>query len=201
MARAPSARREALRAELLDIAEAEIAKGGIVALKARDLATQAGCALGAIYSVYSDLGELAQAVNRRTLDQMTLELAQAVQGLEEEAPADILITLAQTYAAYARRETRRWQTLFSIGLAQTEAEPGFHDALEPLILLYAAPLSRLNPEKKPRGIERRARATFAAVHGVVSLGMEPRLAALQPEDLDKMLVKLVATLGDREEHF
>lgn len=201
MARAPSARREALRAELLDIAEAEIAEGGIVALKARDLAAQAGCALGAIYSVYSDLGELAQAVNRRTLDQMTLELAQAVQGLEEEAPADILITLAQTYAAYARRETRRWQTLFSIGLAQTEAEPGFHDALEPLILLYAAPLSRLNPEKKPRGIERRARATFAAVHGVVSLGMEQRLAALQPEDLDKMLVKLVATLGDREEHF
>lgn len=198
MARKPSPKRDALRARLLDVAEAEIARGGIVALRARDLAAEAGCALGAIYTVFGDLGEIAVAVNRRTLAQLDAHLARAVEGLEE-APADVLITLSQAYLGYAETERRRWQTLFSIGLSPSEDAPGFHDALAPIAARFAAPLARISPNSGKRKLDRKARALFAAVHGMVALGMEPRLAALERNDLERMITRIVATLGERKE--
>ena len=59
-------RRKDLRDRLIDIAEQVIRKDGLGAIKARDLATQAGCALGAIYNVFDDLGDLVLEVNART---------------------------------------------------------------------------------------------------------------------------------------
>lgn len=45
-------RRERLRMALIDAAEATIAADGLAALKARDLAREVGCALGAIYTAF-----------------------------------------------------------------------------------------------------------------------------------------------------
>src|SRR5215470_13530693 len=60
-------RREQLKAALIDAAEAIIAKDGLAALRARDLAAAAGCALGAIYNAFEDLDAIVFAVNMRTL--------------------------------------------------------------------------------------------------------------------------------------
>ncbi|MHC0053452.1 TetR/AcrR family transcriptional regulator [Actibacterium sp. D379-3] len=200
MAKNPSPKQDALRARLLDVAEAEIARGGIVALRARDLAAEAGCALGAIYTVFGDLGEIAVAINRRTMTQMTERMASAIEGLDEEAPADLLITLAQAYLGYAETENQRWRTLFSIGLPDSGSEPGFHDALTPLTELFIPALARLAPANTTRNNARNARALFASVHGMIALGLEPRLAALDRRDLDRMIARVVATLSDRQEH-
>ncbi|MCV2882212.1 TetR/AcrR family transcriptional regulator [Actibacterium sp. XHP0104] len=199
MTPATMAKREALKAKLLDIAEAEIAQGGIVALRARDLAKEAGCALGAIYTVVDDLGELAVAVNRRTVDQIVAHMQGSIDGLEDEAPADLLITLSQAYLAYAQTETNRWRTLFSIGLSETDDAPGFHDAITPLVELLSTQLERLSRFETSRNLDRNARAIFASVHGMIALGLEPRLAALQTRDLDRMVSRVVATLSDKEE--
>ena len=60
-------RRERLRTALIDAAEATIAAEGLAALKARDLAKEVGCALGAIYTAFPDLDALILTVNLRTL--------------------------------------------------------------------------------------------------------------------------------------
>ena len=52
-------RRENLRDALTDAAARAIADHGLSGLKARALADEAGCAVGAIYNVVADLDELA----------------------------------------------------------------------------------------------------------------------------------------------
>ena len=60
-------RREQLREALTDAAARAIADHGLSGLKARALADEAGCAVGAIYNVVADLDELVLLANARTL--------------------------------------------------------------------------------------------------------------------------------------
>ena len=186
-----SPKRQALKERLTDAGERQIAKGGIVALKARELAAEVGCALGGIYSAYGDLGELAVEVNRRTLEQLEEHLRQAVVGLTREGPEERLISLAQAYLDYAEREGPRWRTLFSIGLSEDGEHPGFFDALQPVIDLIKEQLDELYPAKTSRTLEGEARLFFAALHGAVSLGMESRLSVLERQGLQNRLTTMV----------
>src|SRR6478672_11581799 len=63
-------RREHLRDALIDAAARTIAKDGLSGLKARALADEVGCAVGAIYNVVADLDELVLLVNARTLAEL-----------------------------------------------------------------------------------------------------------------------------------
>lgn len=197
----PPSKRDLLRARLLDIAEAQIADGGIVALKARELASGAGCALGAIYSAYSDLGELAVAVNRRTVDHLTAHLKSAISGLKKETPDDILATLALAYLDYAETHGGRWRTLFSVGIPETADGPGFAEATAPVAALFGKQLAALHPSRSKGKTDTAARTMLAAVHGVVALGAEPRLAALPRRKLENRITRLTQTLAAQADNF
>src|SRR6186997_1420454 len=67
MATKTAERREELRGALIDAAERTIAAGGLEALRARELAEEVGCAVGAIYNVFPNLDALIFEVNARTL--------------------------------------------------------------------------------------------------------------------------------------
>jgi len=57
----PKGRRDQMRERVLEAAEAVISTKGLAGLKARDISARAGCALGAIYTVFEDLDELILA--------------------------------------------------------------------------------------------------------------------------------------------
>ena len=57
----------ALRERLIDAAERTVAANGLAGLRARDLAREAGCAVGTIYNVFEHLDELILCVGWRTL--------------------------------------------------------------------------------------------------------------------------------------
>ena len=63
-------RQAKLRERLIDAGEAQVIAGGLASMKARDLALEAGCSLGAIYNVFDDLAALAMAINARTFQRM-----------------------------------------------------------------------------------------------------------------------------------
>ena len=73
------ARRRKLRDALIHAAERTIEKEGLRGMKARELASKVGCAVGAIYNVFTDLDDLIFAVNALTLEQLekTLTIASA----------------------------------------------------------------------------------------------------------------------------
>lgn len=189
---AVSNKREMLRAKLLDIGEALITEGGIVALRARDLAEPAGCALGSIYNVFDDLGDIAIAVNRRTIDQLVAKMTDAASGLRRESATDRMITLALAYLDYVENEPQRWRTLFSVGIRATDDEPDFEGAIAPVIDLFAEPMDQLGA----RDPNTAARTLFAALHGVVSLGFERRIGVLPRRSLETRLTRLVEAAAE-----
>src|SRR5215813_2002287 len=76
--RGKAERHEQLRESLLAAVERTVAAEGYQALRARSLAQEVGCAVGAIYNVFPDLDALVLAAKGRTLDTLDGELAAAV---------------------------------------------------------------------------------------------------------------------------
>ncbi len=99
-------RRAELRERLIDAAERLIETQGLAGVKARPLAETAGCALGAIYTVFPDLDALILAVSARTLARLGEHLdrpsreGEAERRLAERARHG-LVALALAYLDFA----------------------------------------------------------------------------------------------------
>lgn len=182
----PLDRRATLRERLVDAAETTVASGGLHGLRAREIAAAAGCALGAIYNAFEDLDELILAVGSRTLAGLEAAI------LAEPAPCadatEELVRLARAYLDFARAHKLRWRALFEHRLPNGRPAPDWFVAdQDRLFLLLEKPLARLSPSRSARERALLARTLFSAVHGIVSLGLEEKIAPIQAKDLDQQL--------------
>jgi len=177
-------RRDLLRERLIDAAEAAIAARGLSGLKAREIAAQAGCALGAIYTAFEDLDELILRVNSRTLAQLETSLATPTEGAKKGE----LARLAFAYLRYARENEQRWRALFEHRLPPEKPLPHWYaQDRDRLFGLLEAPLAELLPRQESPLRRQRARTLFSAVHGVVLLGLEEKLAPTPASTLESQL--------------
>ncbi len=188
----PKGRRDQMRERVLEAAEAVISTKGLAGLKARDIAARAGCALGAIYTVFEDLDELILGVNKRTLARLEAALA-----TPEEADGEAeLQRLARAYLGYARDEEPRWRALFEHRLPPEKPLPDWYARdRDRLFALAEAPLASLLPNEEPAARKLRARTLFSAVHGVVLLGLEEKLAPTSSRTLEAQLREFVAMMA------
>lgn len=187
-----SPKRDRLRERLIDAAEKTLSERGLSGLKARDLAAAAGCALGAIYTAFEDMDELVLRANARTLAQLEKALA----GTPQDRPAEELLSLARAYLAFARAHEPRWRALFEHRLPPSRDVPDWYaTARDRLLGLLEAPLARLLPNMEATARAALARTLFSAVHGIVTLGMEGKVAPTTADALDAQIetfVRLVA---------
>jgi AcrR family transcriptional regulator len=189
-----SDRRMALRDRLVDLAEAQIAAEGLRSLRARDLATRAGCALGAIYTVFDDLGDIVLAVNTRTFDRLGVAVRAAVEDAADAGgdPAAQLIGMAAAYHAFARDNRHLWRALFDIERPAGERPPAWYMArMETLLVLIETPLGGLISEGEDAARRHVARTLFGAVHGVVHLSLDEAGAGLPGTEVDAMIALLL----------
>lgn len=188
----PKSRREQMRERVLDAAEAVISTKGLAGLKARDIAARAGCALGAIYTVFDDLDELILSVGQRTLAQLEAVLATSKRQVGEAE----LRRLALAYLDYARKEEPRWRALFEHRLPPEKPLPDWYaQDRDRLFGLAEAPLASVLPNEDPAARKLRARTLFSAVHGVVLLGLEEKLAPTSLQTLEAQLTEFIATVA------
>lgn len=193
-------KRAALREALIEAAERIVAAHGLAAVKARDLAREAGCAVGAIYNVVPDLDALILAVNLRTL---TLFEAAIARSLEDAPPlpggvpgaVDELVRLAFAYLRFAQAHPLRWRTLFRHRTAGGVVPDWYRAEQGRLFRYIEAPLARLCPGLTGEDRALRARSLFSCTHGLVSLGLDERLMALAPEVLAGELEAVVRAMG------
>lgn len=184
-----------LKARLIDAAERAIAGGGLKALRARDLASDAGCAVGQIYNVFPDLDTLVLEANRRTLALLgavlrTPEPSARTEGAEE-AVAEI-VRLALAYLSFADEHRGRWRALFEHRMAGGARLPDWYaeernrifDAVEAPLMVLRGDL----PEEDRRLL---ARTLFSATHGIVDLGLDEKLDALPSKVLRSQLETVV----------
>jgi AcrR family transcriptional regulator len=187
-------RRQALRERLVAAAEERIARDGLSGLKARDLAADAGCALGAIYTAFPDLDALILEVNLRTL--ALFEAAIGAGPPPGDDAAEDLVRLALAYLAFARAQSGRWLALFQHRMAGGRPPP--EDYLREqgrLFSLVEAPLARLRPDLAPERRRLLARTLFSATHGIVSLGLDEKLQTLPRGALEAELAGLVRAMA------
>jgi AcrR family transcriptional regulator len=185
--------RAALRDRLTTLAEMRIATDGIAALRARDLSREAGCALGAIYSVFGDLGDVVLAVNARTFDRLARVL-----GATDPIPTDpdgsraCLAAMAVSYHAFARDNRHLWRALFGIGRPTGPRPPDWYmDHMERIFRRIEATLIPLLPDTDDHGRRLAARTLFGAVHGIVQLSLDEAGAGLPPDAVAPALETLV----------
>ena len=184
------ANRADLRKRLIDTAEAQIAEHGLKALTARDVTTQTGCALGALYNAFEDLDRLILHVNSRTLARLGTALAAAYP--TDTGPKEALAALAQVYVAFALGNFRLWAALFSHRLPDGVAAPDWHrDDHAVLIAQIIKPLSQLRPDLGPAALQQRAKTVFASVHGVVALALTGRFVGTPRDALPGEVAALV----------
>ena len=192
-------RHAVLRDQLIDAAEHTIAEKGLAALKARDLAREVGCAVGTIYNVFEHLDELVLCVGSRTLAMLETALG-AVRppdqhGSTEDADDD-MVRLALAYLEFAATHTVRWRALFEHRMSEARPLPEwFVEQQHRLFAQIERPLAALLPELDSDARRILARTVFSAVHGIVVLGLEEKLASLPLPDLAGQLAATVRAIA------
>ena len=193
------ARRAELRETLVNLAEAQIVRGGMSSIKARDLARDAGCALGAIYNVFTDLTELVMAVNGRTFTRIGREVAGAVTGHETEPPERRLVLLAHAYLHFAADNQHLWRALFDLERPEDDKVPDWYRSeLQGLFGHIAIPVSELFPSLAVRDLDLMVRALFSSVHGMVLLGLQNRISGVPRANIEAMIEAVLLRLAERD---
>jgi AcrR family transcriptional regulator len=193
-------RRDRLREALVHAAGKAIAKGGLNDLRARRLAEDAGCAVGAIYNAVEDLDELVLLANMQTLAALERDLTAArsagdVIPNEAESAIAELVRLAHAYMAFAATNTPRWRALFDHRMPGREIPEWYRREQQRLFRLVEEPLRALQPSVSSKRRELLARSLFSAVHGLVVLGLEEKLQAIPLSVLREQMTFIVTTLG------
>ncbi|MDI7775319.1 TetR-like C-terminal domain-containing protein [Asticcacaulis sp. EMRT-3] len=186
-------RRQAQLEALISAAETRICAEGVASLKARDLAADLGIALGGLYNIVADMDDLMLRVNSRTLSRLGAAAAEASDHLPMTTPAQALQRLGQvarTYLVFARENLRLWRMLFETHVRSVVPEWANEDQLR-LFRHIAEPLAVLMPDLPAEALSVRARTLFAAVHGVISLGLEERLIAVPLSQLESEIDWLI----------
>ncbi len=188
MAKATDQRRDALRDTLTDIAERQIRDEGLTSLRARPLAQEAGCAVGAIYNVFDDMTGLTLAVNGRTFRRLGTFVSEAVESNGGDDPTDRLVTMALAYLQFASENPLLWRALFDVEMSADRDVPTWYmDELGRLFSIIAGPLSELNPEADAAEVDLMTRALFSSVHGIVLLGLEKRISGVPYDRIESMI--------------
>jgi len=191
-------RKADLRQKLVAAAEIRIDRDGAAALRARDLAKDAGCAVGAIYTAFDDLNALIMAVNGRTFQKLGQVVASAIDGAEAETPTRRLILMSTAYLGFASDHTNLWRALFDLQVQVDDVVPDWYLlALQNLFANIARPVAELFPEQSGDELELMVRALFSSVHGIVLLGLERRISGVPREKVERMIAQVLGQIGQK----
>ncbi len=172
---ATAERHRSLRDDLLARATRIIGAHGLAQLRARDLALEAGCSVGAIYNVFSDLDALILAVNAGTLAELDTLMA----AITAPTPPGVFLAMADAYLTYAVENRHRWDALFNHRMPLDAETPAWFRAIQDKAFSHIeTPLTKIRPDLSAPARHLLGRSIFAAVHGMVALGVDQRLAPL-----------------------
>jgi len=192
-------RRAQLRDALVAAAERAIEREGLGGLRARALAEEVGCAVGAIYNAVKDLDDLVLLVNAGTLKALEAELVAADRGTERtgaDAAIARLVRMALAYLDFAAAHTLRWRALFEHRMPRGRDVPDWYrDQQRRLFGYVEGLLAELQAHESRVRRTLLARSLFSAVHGVVVLGLEEKLQTILLPVLREQLRFVVTAIG------
>lgn len=186
-------RRGKQRAEMAQLAVAIIDAEGLAGLQARRIADRAGCAIGTVYNLFGDLDGVIFAANEETLREINAACHAALDEIGAgDAPARHLLALARAYASYAVAHPLRFDALFTHRAPETREFPAsFAQLTDELFALLAATFSAAAVDMPEADQGLAARALWAAVHGIVTLGLQDRVGLLARDEIMPAIERVV----------
>lgn len=198
MAGKVEARKAVLREKLVDLAETQIEAEGLASLRARELAKQAGCAVGAIYTHFEDLQALTLEVNGRTFARLGKAVGGVVADTVGQAPNARLIAMSHAYLAFAGDHPKLWRALFDVEMRSDGPVPSWYaQAMGQLFAYITAPLAEMFPDYDAAKLDLMTRTLFSSVHGIVLLGLENRISGVPGAQLKIMISLLLDQVGKK----
>ncbi len=185
-------KKKALRAALIDAARLRIQGFGLRKLRARDIASDAKCALGSVYTAFDDIDELVLHVNSTTLT----ALGEALETTSEEAltKGEKLEGLSSRYFKFAQQNKNLWQALFDHKMADGAPLPEWHIKEHSVLFQnITIPLSALRPRATEDEISLQTKIIFSAVHGIITICLQERIIEAPIEQLERQLQQFVKT--------
>lgn len=186
--------REKLRDEVVALGVRLVETEGLDALQARRIAKEAGCAVGSLYNVFGDIDGLIAAINGVTLGKLGSALTIAQAACAGGTLKERLLALALAYTRFAMENHRAWDAVFKHRRAAgSDVPPSYVADQMRLIGVIEGVIQGTAADADARA--RQARALFAAIHGIVALAMDDRLAGIaraELEDQVRFMVDVIA---------
>jgi hypothetical protein len=177
-----------IRKRIAQACHEQIRRGGLASVKARTLAASLEQATGWIYRFYPDFDAVILAANSLTLSMLDERLSATAEESRGSSVADRFFALALTYMDFSQEEYSLWAALFEHQMPRGRAISNEHKQEHYILFRHIEePLSEILPHLSPDELRMTARTIYSAVHGVVSIGLQPRL---DPVPLPAMKVQL-----------
>lgn len=188
-------RRAALRQNLIEITEKQIIDAGLDSVRARDLAAQAGCAVGAIYNVFGDLNDLFLAVNARTFEKLGLAVAASLEHGPSD-PTQQLIVMGKAYHRFVADNLNLWRALFDLDRRDDASPPEWYLAEMARLFAYiSAPIAVLFADRTDTEQDLLTRGLFSSVHGIVMIGLDGINNRVPSDEIDQLITVVLQQLA------
>ena len=192
-------RRNIKRDALIEKAEKSIADHGLAGLKMRNLASEIGVSLGAIYNLVEDVDALILHIASRTLAKLDAALndpnaTSSPNHSQNHSPnhCDTLIEIAMRYRIFVQNNLNLWRALFEHRMPPEKPLPQWAtDDQMHLFRHIITPLRSLLPDADESEVQLSAQTLFSAVHGVIVLSLENKITAVPLHALDGQIKKLI----------
>jgi len=197
-------RHESHRSRVLAAATDFIATDGLAAVQARPLAQAAGCSIGTFYHVFGNIDRVIFELNRQTLEALRSDVITALEQSRAAGLRATLTALADTYLAFSVRETQAWRAVFDHRPAAETTVPASYRAVQNQLFDLVADViaphlpadADADADADAEVARQRARAVFAAVHGVVVLAHDELLGPFDADAVKRDLVFIMSNFAD-----
>lgn len=164
--------RDRLKSAIVRTSREILARDGLDGLQARKVASASDCSVGTIYNLFGSLDMVIIAANAETLAELLERMASSK--LDSGALADKLDALAMAYLAFAIERNNEWRAVFEHRLpARVQVPDWYKQGQGEIFALVAENLQPALVTSEER-LEA-AHTLFAAVHGVITLALDPKL--------------------------
>ncbi len=169
MARRNEHSQEQIKEMVLNAAENLVIADGFAALKVREIAMEIGYTVGSIYMVFENMADLIMQLKGRTLDDLTIQLAQVPTNQPAEQQ---LFALTKAYLQFAQHNFNRWCMLFEHRLSHCQSPPAWYQQkIDAIFQRIEALFKQLAPHTQLSEQKRAAQALWCGIHGVCILSL------------------------------
>ena len=196
MARSEKPTTDELRARSIAEARQLLAEGGPEQVKARVLAVRLGISVGTIYNLFGQLDELLFLVNGEVYDELLAQIDKAVAKVgDDAAPVERALALSSAYLAFVSEHQALWSGVLAFNRRSKPSVPKWYREKERALLGTAAEaLEKVPGPASPEKRELAARATWAAIHGIVTISVGPNGLLATQKDIGEQIETVVRSV-------